>query len=210
MLRPPEQVQQFIGPFFFRDALRRHGDIRRRLRRCRLLRPQAHFFDQLGKFQPQKQGIRRRCRLLHPVFRRVEGQRRIGDDGGQPVGMAGCVLSRRQFFDGGGLSVDIRQLFINDIHAAIFLNKIHGGLFTHPRYAGDIVGGVSHEGLQVDHVDGCKAVLLPEGLRGHVLGGGLAHTGGHQFHLRMVGDELEGILISRHHYTVPARRLAFP
>ena len=124
--------------------------------------------------------------------------------------MAGCVLSRRQLFDGGRLGVDIRKLFINGVHAAIFLNKIHSGLFTHPRYAGDIVGGVSHEGLQVDHVDGFKAVLLPEGLRGHVLGGGLAHTGGHQFHLRMVGDKLEGILISRHHYAVPARRLAFP
>jgi len=210
MIRLPEQFQYFLRPVFLCHALRRHGDVWRRLRRSRFLRPQAYFFDQLGKFQLQKQGIRRRCRLLHPVFRRVEGQRRISDNGGQPVGMAGCVLSRRQLFDGGGLGIDIRQLFINGVHAAIFLNKVHGGLFSHPRYSGDIVGGVSHEGLQVDHVDGFKAVLLPEGLRGHILGGSLAHTGGHQLHLRMVGDKLEGILISRHHYAVPARRLAFP
>ena len=210
MVRPAEQLQHLPGTGFPRDPLRCHGDVRCGIRRGRFPRTQAHFFDQLGKFQLQKQGIRRRCRLLHPVFRRVEGQRRIGDDGGQPVRVSGRLLPRRQFFDGGRLGVDFRQLLINGIHTAIFLNQIHGGLFTHPRYAGDIVGGVSHEGLQVDHVDGCKAVLLPEGLRGHVLGGGLAHTGGHQFHLRMVGDELEGILISRHHYTVPARRLALP
>ena len=210
MIRLAEQFQHFLRPVFLCHALRRHGDVRRGIRRSRFLWTQAHFFNQLGKFQLQKQGIRRRCRLLHPVFRRVEGQRRISDNGGQPVGMAGGVLSRRQLFDGGGLGVDIRKLFINGVHAAIFLNKIHSGLFTHPRYAGDIVGGVSHEGLQVDHVDGFKAVLLPEGLRGHILGGSLAHTGGHQLHLRMVGDKLEGILISRHHYAVPARRLAFP
>ena len=210
MIRLAEQFQHLPGTGFLRDPLRRHGDVRRGIRRSRFLWTQAHFFNQLGKFQLQKQGIRRRCRLLHPVFRRVEGQRRISDNGGQPVGMAGCVLSRRQLFDGGGLGVDIRKLFINGVHAAIFLNKVHGGLFSHPRYAGDIVGGVSHEGLQVDHVDGFKAVLRPESLRGHILGGGLAHAGGHQLHLGAIGDELKGILVSCHHHAVPARRLAFP
>ena len=210
MIRLTEQFQHLPGTGFLRDPLRRHGDVRRGIRRSRFLWTQAHFFNQLGKFQLQKQGIRRRCRLLHPVFRRVEGQRRISDNGGQPVGMAGCVLSRRQLFDGGGLGVDIRKLFINGVHAAIFLNKIHSGLFTHPRYAGDIVGGVSHEGLQVDHVDRFKAVLLPESLRGHILGGGLAHAGGHQLHLGVGGDELKAVLVAGDDDAVPAGRLAFP
>ena len=208
MVRFPEQVQYLPGTGFLRDPLRRHGDVRHGIRRSRFHRTQAHFFNQLGKFQLQKQGIRRRCRLLHPVFRRVEGQRRISDNGGQPVGMAGCVLSRRQLFDGGGLGVDIRQLFINGVHAAIFLNKIHSGLFTHPRYAGNIVGGVSHQGLQIDHVYGVKAILLPESLRGHVLCGGLTHTGGDQLHLGVLRDKLKGILVASHHHAVPARRLA--
>ena len=186
------------------DPLRRHGDVRHGIRRSRFHRTQAHFFNQLGKFQLQKQGIRRRCRLLHPVFRRVKGQRRISDNGGQPVGMAGCVLSRRQLFDGGGLGVDIRKLFINGVHAAIFLNKIHSGLFTHPRYAGNIVGGVSHQGLQVDHADGREAVLLPERVRSHLPGGGLAHPGGHQLHPGPVADELEGVLVPGDDHRLPA------
>ena len=65
---------------------------------------------------------------------------------------------------------------------------------------------VPHQGLQVDHVDGGEAVLLPEGgLRGHILGGGLPHAGGHQLHHGVVGDELEGVLVAGDHHAVPAR-----
>ena len=210
MVRLPEQIQQLPGLLLRCDTLHRDGDIRGRLHRGRFLRPQVHLLNQLGKFQPQEQGVCLRTRRLDPVFRRVKGQGRVGDDGSQPIGMTGGLLPRRQLLDGGGLGVDIRQLFINGFDAAIFLNKVHGGLFPHPRHAGDIVGGIPHEGLQIDHMDGVKAVLLPESLRGHILGGGLAHAGGHQLHLSAVGDELKGILVSCHHHAVPARHLAFP
>src|SRR5699024_2951829 len=56
-------------------------------------------------------------------------------------------------------------------------------------------GGVSHQGLQVDDVDGVKAVLLLEGLRGHVLRSGTAHAGGHQLDGGGVSDQLEGVLV---------------
>ena len=208
--RLPELLQQLRRPTFLRDALHRHGHVRCCPGGWRFLRPQVHFIDELGKFQPQKQGIRFRPRRLHPVRRRVKGQRRIGDDGGQPVRVPGLLLPRRQFFDGGRLGVDFRQLLINSIHTAIFLNQIHGGLFPDPRYAWDIVGGVPHEGFQVDHMDRRKAVLLPEGFWGHVFGGGLPHAGRHQLHLGVFRDELEGVLVSRHHHAIPARRFALP
>ena len=44
-------------------------------------------------------------------------------------------------------------------------------------------------------MDGIEAIGLPKGLRGHVLGGGAAHAGGHQLYGGVVGDQLEGIFI---------------
>mgnify|MGYP006874288986 CR=1 FL=1 len=41
----------------------------------------------------------------------------------------------------------------------------------------------------------------------HVLGSGLAHAGGHQLHLGLVGDELQGVLVPRHHHALPVRCL---
>ena len=58
-------------------------------------------------------------------------------------------------------------------------------------------------------MDGREAVGLLKCLRRHVLGGGLAHAGGHQLHLGVVGDELEAVLVAGDDDAVPARRLAF-
>ena len=59
-------------------------------------------------------------------------------------------------------------------------------------------------------MDGVEAVGLPEGRLRHVLGGGLAHAGGHQLHLRLVRDELKAVLVPGDHHARPARRLALP
>ena len=123
--------------------------------------------------------------------------------------MTGALLSRCQLLDGSGLGLDVRQLFIDGLDAAVFLDEVHGGLLSHAGDAGDVVRGISHEGLQVDHVDGVEAILLPERLRGHVFRGGLSHAGGDQLYLGAVCDELQGVLVSRHHHARPVLRFAF-
>ena len=123
--------------------------------------------------------------------------------------MAGGLFALGQLADGGGLGVDFGHGGVESVDAAVLLHQGHGGLFADACHAGDVVGGVAHEGLEVDHVDGVEAVLLPKRLRGHVLRGGLAHAGGHQLDLGAVGDELEGVLVAGDDGAVPVCRLAF-
>ena len=52
-------------------------------------------------------------------------------------------------------------------------------------------------------MDGVKAVLGPEGVGRHVLGGGAAHAGGHQLDGGVVGDQLERVLVAGDHDGVP-------
>ena len=90
------------------------------------------------------------------------------------------------------------------------MNQPHGGLFPHALHAGNIVGAVPHQGLEVNHVNGGKAILLPEGRFRHVLGGSLSLAGGNQFHLRVLPNELKTVLVPGHHHALPARRGALP
>ena len=53
-------------------------------------------------------------------------------------------------------------------------------------------------------MDGVEAIGLPEGLRGHILLGGLSHAGGDQLHPGGIGDELEGILVAGDDDGLPA------
>ena len=119
------------------------------------------------------------------------------------------LLSLLQLPQGGGLGVNVRHLCVQCIDAAVLLYQGHGGLFPDARHARDVVGAIAHQSLQVDHMDGREAVGLLKCLRRHVLGGGLAHAGGHQLHLGVVGDELEAVLVAGDDDAVPARRLAF-
>ena len=176
---------------------------------------QAEPVDEPGEFQPHKERVRPLARILNQVVLRPKLQRRIGDDGGKPPGVAGALLPLRELPHHAGLSRGLRrrqhvgQRPVQRVDAAVHLHKAHGGLFPHAAHAGDIVRGVSHEGLQVNHVDGIEAILLPEGLRRHVLGGGLTHASGDQLDLGAVRDELEAVLVPRHHHALPVRRLAF-
>jgi len=121
--------------------------------------------------------------------------------------MASTLLPLGQTADGRRLGVYIRQPPIDLIDGAILLYQGHGGFLPHSRHTRDVVRGVAHQGLQVDHVNGVKAVGRPEGLRSHVLSGGLPHAGRHQLYLGVVGDKLQAILISGHSHAVPAHRL---
>ena len=83
-----------------------------------------------------------------------------------------------------------------------------GGFLPHPRNPGDVVRGISHQGLQVHHLGRGKAVGRPKRAGVHLLGGGLSHAGGNQFHVGMVRDQLQGVLVPRGHPAVPTSGLA--
>ena len=193
-LLPPEG-EQLRGPVGAGDILPDAGAHRSLLHRgVPLGGLEAQLVDELGKFQLQQELVEGGAVGLPPFgVLRGEVHRGVGADGGQVVGEAGHVLPLRQLFQDGGLGLQAIQPGIDGFDALIALDEVHGGLFPDALDPGDVVAGVPHQGLEVDDVDGLKAVLLPEGLRGHVLFGGLAHAGGHQLHPGGLRDELEGV-----------------
>ena len=170
---------------------------------------QTVLVNELLELQTQEQVIQLRLEGPAQVVLRLEVQRCVGDDGGQPVAVPCRRLPLLQLAEGGGLGVYVRHLRVQRVDAAVLLHQRHGGLLSDARYAGDVVRAVAHQRLQVDHVNGIKAVGLPERLRRHILCGGLAHAGGHQLHLGVVGDKLETVLVAGDHDAVPAIGLAF-
>ena len=74
---------------------------------------QVVFVDELLKFQPQEQVVQLRAEGPAEIFRRVKVQGGVGDDGGQPIAVAGGLLPLRQLADGGGLGVQVRQQAID-------------------------------------------------------------------------------------------------
>ena len=163
---------------------------------------QTVFVNEFGKFQLQKELIQPVVvRRLPQVVLRLEVDGGVGADGGQVVGQQGALLALLQLLNETGLGghvgggADVRHVVVQVGDGVVELDQRHGRLFPHPLHAGVVVGGVTHEGLQVDDVLGVKAVLLPEGFGGHVPGGGAPHAGGYQLHGGGLGHQLEGVLV---------------
>ena len=176
-----------------------------------LRRGESIFLNEFGKLQVQKQLIQSVVvRLPAQVPLRIKVNGGVGVDGGQIIGHSGHLLPLRQLFHHTGLGrrpgghLRGRHGGIQGVNGAIPLDQCHGGLFPHPLDPGNIVGGIPHQGLQVHNMDGIEAVLLPEGVRGHILGCGAAHAGGHQLDGGGVGDQLEGVLVPGDDHRRPA------
>ncbi len=193
------QGQQLLHPRPVRDRLAGAGTGQV----CFLLRlalplggGEVVFVNELGKLQIQKQLIELRLvGLLAQVVLGFKRDGRVGVDGGQVIGHAGVPLALDELLPGGGLHVHLVQVGIQPVDGGLLGQQGHGRLLPDALHPGDVVRGVPHQGLQVDDVDGIEAIGLPKGLRGHVLGGGAAHAGGHQLYGGVVGDQLEGIFI---------------
>ena len=202
VLPAPEDVQQLAHPFSTVHDLAFAGASEFLLRLLHgAVAGQAQLVDELGKLQPQQNVVQRAVvpRLPDGVSGgEVHG--RVPADGGQIVAHPGVRLALGELADGGGLGVDVWQPVVNDVDGGILLDEGHGGLFAHALHAGDVVRSVPHEGLQVDDVDGVEAVLLPEGVWGHIFRGGLAHAGGDQLDGGVPVDELEGVLVAGDHH----------
>ena len=118
--------------------------------------------------------------------------------------LACALLALSELFDDVRFGLDIGEQPVNFVDALVFLDERHRRLFANARHAGDIVARVAHQGFEVDNVDGRKAVDLTKALGRHVLRRGLAHARGNELDGRVLGHELQRILVSRGDDTVPA------
>ena len=94
MIAVSPQLQQFPGSCFVGHLLHGGDIVGFPLCRSGRVLPQVEALDQLGKFKPQEQGIGVLAGGLYSVVLRGKVQRRVGDNGGQPIGMAGGLLPR--------------------------------------------------------------------------------------------------------------------
>ena len=153
---------------------------------------QPHLVDELVELQRQKQLVQGGAVRLPPpgvLGGKVDG--RVAADGGQIIGHSGLFFPLGQLFLDRGLGLHALHVGVDGLHALVALDQIHRGLLPNALDAWNVVAGVPHQRLQVHDVDGRKAVGLLEGLRGHLLRGGLPHSGGHQLDPGAVRDQLE-------------------
>ena len=188
MVRLPPQRQTFLRPALAGQYLRRSGVLPMRLHR--MARRQMILVDEPLELQPQEYVVQLRLEGLSQGIRRLELQRRVGDDGGHPIAVTGGGLAVPELGQHTGPQIHAVDVGIYRVDASIGLYQRHGRLFADARHTGDVVRGVAHQGLQVDHVDRVEAIGLPERLRRHVLVGLPPRHPGGQLHPGMVGDEL--------------------
>ena len=205
VLRFAEKREQLVRARFRAHDLSRHGEVLRRfgggVAGGRL---EAVFFDELCELELHKERIERIRRGLAQVFLRGEFERRVGDDGCKIKALAGALFPLGELFDDVRLCLDIRQQTVDLVDALIFPDERRRCLFPHAGNAGDVVARVAHQRLEVDDVDGREAVAFEKRLRRHVLRRGLAHARGDELDGRVLGDELERVLVSRGDDAVPA------
>ena len=213
ILPASEQLQQFLHAGTVGNDLALAGSLKHCFVLCLTLTlrcSQAVLVNQFGELQLQKQLIECRPidRLPLVLFcRKLDG--RIGSDGGQIVGHSGALIALLQFLDNArlgrrtGSHLRCGHIGVEQVDGAIALHKGHRRLFSHALNTRDVVRGIAHQGLQVDDVNGIKAVLLPERFRCHIFGCGASHTGRHQLNGGLICDQLQGILVSGDHHRFP-------
>ena len=200
------QGQQLFQAGRVGDQLHLAGALHHFLRlRAGLGGRQAVALDELVELQLQEQlvqGI--------PVGRLAQGvlwlerNGRVTADACQVVGQFRLLPSLGELFAHRRFQVQVVQLFVDFRNGAVLLDEALGGLLADALHAGDLVGGVPPQTLQVDHFDGLEAVLLLKGRRGHLLHGGLSAAGGDQVHGGVVGDQLKGIPVAGDDDAIPA------
>lgn len=113
-----------------------------------------------------------------------------------------------ELFAHAGLDVQRIKVTVNVRHRAEAHEQILRRLFADARHAGDIVGAVAHECLEVDHADGVKAVLFTKAL-GRIFDRiRLPHAGLDVKDMGAVGDELQAVLIAGDDVARPTGGLA--
>ena len=187
----------------------RHSFHRRRRYRIRLPQPvavhEAHKF-QAGEQLPQG----RLVNLLAQGVLRPEVDGRLTADGSQIIGQPGALLPCGQLFTDTLLDGRVTQILVHPVQGTEFQQQVRGSLGANAGYAGDVVGAVTHEGLQIDEPQRFKAVVLPELLRRITGGQSLTCLGGHQFYGDTVIDQLQAVPVAGDHDALPTLAAADP
>ena len=171
----------------------------------RLRTPQSVLVNQSDKFQLLEQLVELRPVVgLHNGIPGRKFNRCLRANGGQLVGQVGAFLPALQLFPELGPDGGILKMLIHPVQASEFLQQFPRGLGTHPGHAGDVVGGIPHQGLQVNQFLRLESVLCPEPffiVHGRV---GLAGLGDHQLHMDVFIDQLQTVPVAGDNDALPA------
>ena len=166
--------------------------------------PQTVFVDETDELQLLKQPVQ--LRPVHGLFQRILRREINGGfrhDGSQLIGQVGAFPTVFQLFPELGPDGRVLNTHIHAVQTAEFRQQLCGSLGPHAGDAGDVVGGVAHQGFQIHHPGRLKAVFfiklvfVIEGCRS------LAGLGDHQLYLYMVVDELQTVPVAGDDDAVP-------
>ena len=163
------------------DGLRRRGRWRER-KLLRLRGAETVLVDQLHKVQPQEEVVERAAVRLADagVLRRKVPDRSVRADRRQLVGEVGAILSGLQLVVELALHILPAQMRIDPVQGPEAEQKVGGGLGADAGHAGDVVGGIAHQSLEVDQTDRLEAVFGFKDLGGVERGVGLSALRDHQ------------------------------
>ena len=132
----------------------------------------------------------------------------IPADSPQVVAQKGVVLGGLQLLLHSGTDVQLIQMVVDILDAAELLDQLPGPLGANTRHAGDAVGGVPLDGLDVDHLPGAHAVVLLN--LGHIVQGhlGLAEFRGGQPHGGGITHQLQAVPVTGGNHTGDSLLLA--
>ena len=104
----------------------------------------------------------------------------------QPFAFHCRFLSGNQFLNCHFADVQLMNVVIDVFHSATTANQRRGSFGANSGNPRDIIGGITHECLQINHRDGIKAVFLPKPLYGVIN----IFPIGDESNGHMVGDKL--------------------
>ena len=189
----PRQHRRAVGAVPHLRPFRRRSPLRRGKGRF----GKSEFFQQGKQLQLHHKGggLLRLSRLLYIVGHLcIDGG--VPADGAQVVAQQRVLLGLFQLGPHSGLQFQLFQVIVEIGDAAVFLNQLPRALGADARHAGNTVGSVSLNGLQVDHLVRGDAVFLLDFrlvVHCHL---GLAEFRGGQPHRGAAGHQLQAVPVS--------------
>ena len=101
--------------------------------------------------------------LMHFFQRRL--QRHVALDGRQVIGKIGQLFIRDELLS--LRAFDLFNMGIQIIQIIILRDELQSRLLADPRHAGDIICGIPHERLHIDHLTRLYVVLFKDRFRRH-------------------------------------------
>ena len=170
---------------------------------------QAVAGNETAELQPREQPVQFRfVRRLHAAGLRRKIDRRFAADRRQIIGHIGVFFSLLELC--AELFLQLVQMCIDAVQRAVVEQQLRGRLRADARDARNVVGAVTHQRLQVDQMDGIKAIFLPEAGRVIVDGNGLRHLGRDKLDRHVLVDELQRIPVAGDDHAVPVFAPALP